>query len=131
MVLFKSKWADLIVEVGSISIDVFEMLYHEFVVSKVKKVNNDVVDISLLRYLCNILENALSKKQIIDGKINKKDIVINEYLILKPQANNDVTKAILNKIIEDLHNTGQILKLSKNTKLLHKIKSCIFSSNKK
>ncbi len=131
MVLFKSKWADLIVEVGSISIDVFEMLYHQYVSTKVIRINNDIIDVSLIRYLCNILENALSKKQIIDGKVDKKTVVINEYLLLKPQANNDATKIILNKIIEDLHNTKQIKKFSRNKKLLHNIKSFIFPSNKK
>ena len=129
--MFKKKWLDEIIEVGSLSIDVFELMYHQYVMTKVNKINNDVIDISLLRYLCNILENALSKKQIIDGKIDKKNIVITEYLVLKPQANSEANKVILNKIIEDLHNTSQILKLSKNTKLLHKIKSCIFSTNKK
>ncbi len=131
MTKFKSKWANLAVEVGSISLDIFEELYHEFVVSKVKKINQDQIDVSLLRALCNWLENAIDKKEIVDEKIDKKKVVLNEYLRLKPQANTEQFKKMLEQIIEDFHNTGQIVKLSKRNKLFHKIKSFLLSSSKK
>lgn len=131
MTKFKSKWADLVVEVGSITLDIFEELYHEFVLSKVKKVNNDVIDVSLLRALCNWLENAVDKKERVDDKIDKKKIVINEYIRLKPQANTDQYRQILERLVEDLHNTKQIIKLSTKNKLFYKIKSFLLSSGKK
>jgi hypothetical protein len=131
MVKFKAKWADLIQEVGSITLDIFEELFHEYASSKVKKVNSDIIDISLLRALCNWLENAVDKKEVVDEKIDKKKIVINEYLRLKPQANQEQYKQILDQLIEDLHNTKQIVKLSQRNKLFYKIKSFLVSSNKK
>ena len=129
---FKAKWAELAVDVGSISIDIFTELYHEFVLEQVKKVNqSDLVDISLLRALCNWLENSIDKKEVIDEKIDKKLIVLNEYCKLKPGANTEVTKLLLNKLIDDLHNSKQIVKLSSRSKLFYKIKSCLVKSTKK
>jgi hypothetical protein len=130
---FRSRWANLIQDAGSISIDIFVELYHEFVVERVKKVdqsNNNLVDVSLLRALCNWLENALDKKEVVDEKVNKKKIVLDEYIRLKPQCNNEQTKELLDKLIEDLHNSNQIQKVSKNTKLYHKIKSLVLSTKK-
>ncbi len=128
---FKSKWADLIVEVGAVSIDIFTELYHDYVVSHVKKVSADVIDVSLLRVLCNWLENAVDKKDVVDEKLDKKKIVIDEYIRLKPQANTPQYKEIIEKLIEDLHNTSQIIKLSKRNKLFYKMKSYVLSSSKK
>ncbi len=128
---FKSKWADLVVEVGAVSIDIFTELYHEFVVSHVKKVSPDVIDISLLRALCNWLENAIDKKEVVDEKLDKKKIVVDEYIRLKPQANTQQFKDIIEKLIEDLHNTGAIKKMSSRNKLFYKIKSFLLSSSKK
>ncbi len=131
MTKFKAKWANLVQEVGAITLDIFEELFHEYAVSKVKRVNQDIIDISLLRALCNWLENAVDKKEVVDEKIDKKKIVINEYLRLKPSANQEQYKQILENLIEDLHNTKQIVKLSTRNKLFYKIKSCIVSTDKK
>jgi hypothetical protein len=129
---FKSKWAELAVDVGSISIDIFTELYHEFVLEQVKKVNQtDLVDISLLRALCNWLENSIDKKEVIDEKVDKKKLVLDEYIRLKPGANTEDTKQLLNKLIEDLHNSSAIKKISQRQKLCHKIKSCLVKSTKK
>ncbi len=128
---FKSKWADLVVEVGAVSVDIFTELYHEFVVSHVKKVSPDVIDISLLRAMCNWLENAIDKKEVVDEKLDKKKIVIDEYLRIKPQANTPQFKEIIDKLIEDLHNSHQIVKMSSRNKLFYKIKSFLLASSKK
>jgi hypothetical protein len=128
---FKSKWADLVVEVGAVSVDIFTELYHEFVVSHVKKVSPDVIDISLLRAMCNWLENAIDKKEVVDEKLDKKKIVIDEYLRIKPQANTPQFKEIIDKLIEDLHNSRQIVKMSSRNKLFYKIKSFLLASSKK
>jgi hypothetical protein len=126
---FKSKWADLVVEVGAVSIDIFTELYHEFVVSHVKKVSPDVIDISLLRALCNWLENAIDKKDVVDEKLDKKKIVVDEYIRLKPQANTQQFKDIIEKLIDDLHNTQSIKKISKRRKMYHRVKSCFVSND--
>lgn len=129
--VFKIKYLDLIKEVGSISVDIFENMLHEYVVENIKKVSDNNIDISLLRWLCNVVENSIDKKHVIDEKINKKQIVLNEYVKLKPNANQQQFKDILEKMIEDLHNTKQIKKISQKNKLFHKIKSVVLSSTKK
>jgi hypothetical protein len=127
---FKSKWSNLIQEVGSVSIDIFEQLFHEYVVSRIKQTNNnEAVDVSLIRLLCNWLENSTNKKDIVDSKINKKQLVINEYIKLKPVANTPEYKIMVEKIIDDLHNTNQIKKVSSYFKTFYRLKSCI-SKNK-
>ena len=132
MVRFKSKWAEIAVsEIGQLSVDIFTELYHEFVVSHVKKVSPDTIDVSLLRALCNWLENAIDKKEVVDEKLDKKKIVVDEYLRLKPQANTPQFKEIVEKLIEDLHNTHQIVKMSSRNKLFYKIKSFLLTSSKK
>ena len=70
------------------------------------------IDPSLLRFLCNIVENSYNKKEVIDKKIDKKKVVLDVYLILKPQCNNVDDKNVLNNLIEDLHTSGQIGKVS-------------------
>lgn len=132
MVRFKAKWAEIAVsEIGQLSVDIFTELYHEFVVSHVKKVSEDAIDISLLRALCNWLENSIDKKEVVDEKLDKKKIVVDEYLRLKPQANSPQFKEIIEKLIEDLHNTKQIVKMSLRNKLFYKIKSFLLTSSKK
>ena len=73
----------------------------------------DKIDLSLLRFLCNVVENSYNKKDVVDSKVNKKQIVIDVYIILKPQCNNQDDKNILDKLIEDLHTSKQILKVSR------------------
>jgi len=127
---FKSKWADLVVEVGAVSVDIFSELFHEYVVSKHKNVNQQkVIDVSLIRWLCNTLENAVKKKEVVDEKIDKKKLVVDEYVKLKPTANTPQYKQIIEDVIEDLHNSGAIKKLSSQTKLFHRVKSCCVSNN--
>lgn len=128
VIKFKKKWLNEIVDVGSISIDLFVNMYHEYINENVKTSSNeDIIDISLLRYLCNILENSLEKSHVIDTKINKKQIVINEYCQIKPSANQPQTKEVIDKIVEDLHNTGQIKKMKLKTKLYYKFQKFLFS----
>jgi hypothetical protein len=127
---FKSKWADLVVEVGSIAVNTFEDLFHEYTLSKIKNPRPEkVIDISLIRWLANAVENALDKKDIVDGKINKKKLVIDEYIKLKPSASNPQFREILEDLIEDLHNTHQIKKIAQRTKLYHRVKSCCVSND--
>ena len=112
MAKFSESDAQLVKEVGAISIDVFKELFHEFVTQQIKGFDpNDPIDPSLLRKLCNYLECGLKKKHIVEGKVNKKQFVIDEYIRLKPSANTEANKKLLDKLIEDFHNTGQIRKI--------------------
>jgi hypothetical protein len=126
MVKFKDKYLDLIKEVGSVSVDIFQNLFHEYITEHIKNISQDEIDVSLLRWLCNVLENSIDKKYVVDEKINKKEIVLNEYFKLKPNARSH--EKLLDKIIEDLHNTGQIKRIKTRTKLYHKIKSALCTS---
>jgi hypothetical protein len=115
MVKFKQEAVEFVKEVGSISIDIFKANFTEYCQKTIKGIDQSFekkIDRSLLRLICNLLENSLDKKNIVDEKVNKKDLVIDIYLLFKPQANNAQDKIILNELIEDLHNTGQIKKVS-------------------
>ena len=127
--VFKKKWLSFVKDVGSISVDIFENMLHEYVASEIKQVSQSEIDPSLLRWLCNVVENSIEKKQVIDEKIDKKRLVLNEYYKLKPNSRQH--EQFLINIIEDLHNSNQIKKVSTKTKLYHKIKSMVFSSSKK
>lgn len=112
MVKFRKFQASLVKLSGSSSIDVLVGEIVSYVNEKIKLINQDKIDPSLLRFLCNLVENSYNKKNVIDGKIDKKKIVIDVYLILKPQANNNDERLMLDKLIEDFHSSGQILKIA-------------------
>ena len=112
MVKFRKFQASLVKLSGSSSIDVLVGEIVSYVQEKIKLINPDRIDPSLLRFLCNLVENSYSKKNAIDSKVDKKKIVIDVYIILKPQANNNDDKIMLNKLIEDFHSSGQILKIA-------------------
>jgi len=121
---FKRDFLPLVKEVGSVSVDIFETMFEEYVKEYVKHVSADAIDPSLLRLLCNILENSLEKRDIIDSKINKKSVVLNTYFKLKPnEVQTTENQELLSKLIEDAHNSGAIKKIKTKTKLLHRVKS--------
>ena len=99
----------------------------KYVNENIKKVSPDKIDPSLLRFLCNIVENSYSKKDIIDNKIDKKKVVINVYIILKPATNNSEDRIMLNKLIEDFHSSGQVLKVSRLRYYYKLLKNQLFS----
>lgn len=121
---FRRDFLPLVREMGSVSLDIFEDMLHEYVSEVVKRVSDEAIDPSLLRLLCNILENSLEKKDKIDSKINKKSIVLNEYFKLKPkEVNTPENVELLGKLIEDMDNSGAIKKIKTKTKLAHRLKS--------
>jgi hypothetical protein len=124
MVKFKASKSKLVKEVGSITVDIIADLFHEFVKEEIKEVKQDkTIDVSLLRLLSNKLENSLVKNgDVIDEKIDKKKLVLDEYIKLKPQANNPNDVITLETLLEDLHNTKQIKKVSKKRKFIKWIK---------
>ena len=113
MVKFNKFQASLVKLSCSSSVEVLIVEIVDFVKGNVSQISPDKIDPSLLRFLCNIVENSYNKKDVVDSKVNKKQIVIDVYIILKPQCNNQYDKNILDKLIEDLHTSKQILKVSR------------------
>ena len=112
MVKFNKFQASLVKLSGSSSVEVLIGEIVNFVKANVNKMGPEKIDPSLLRFLCNIVENSYNKKDVVDKKIDKKKVVLDVYLILKPQCNNVDDKNVLNSLIEDLHTSGQIGKVS-------------------
>ena len=127
MVKFSKFQASLVKLSGSSSIDVLIGEIVEFVKENIKKLSSDKIDPSLLRFICNVIENSYTKKDVIDNKIDKKKVVIDVYIILKPAANNVDDRRMLDKMIEDLHSSGGILKVSRLKYYYKQIKNQLFS----
>ena len=74
---------------------------------------------SFILYVCCLVEEAYSdKRNIENGKISKKDEVIktmNEFLKV---TLNDQDKKVITEIIEDLHSSRRIKRVSYATQLL-------------
>jgi len=108
---FRADKADLVKLSGDCSLDKFIADFHMFVCEHVKNLNQDTIDPSLVRTLRNWIENAFQKNTTADEKVDKKKIVIDEYMKLKPHANNPETIIMIEKLIEEFHNAGQIVKV--------------------
>ena len=74
MVKFSKFQASLVKLNGSSSVEVLIGEIVNFVNENIKKVSPDKIDPSLLRFLCNVIENSYNKKDIIDNKIDKKKL---------------------------------------------------------
>ena len=127
MVKFSKFQASLVKLNGSSSVEVLIGEIVKFVNENIKKVSPDKIDPSLLRFLCNLVENSYTKKDVIDNKIDKKKIVIDVYIILKPHANNVDDRLILDKMVEDFHSSKQILKVSRFRYYYKLLKNELFS----
>lgn len=112
MVKFKKFQASLVKLSGSVSIDALAGEIFQFVQDNIKSLNDERIDPSLLRFLCNVVENSHNKNNIVDGKIDKKKLVLDVYIKLKPQANSQDVKDTLSSLIEDYHTSGQIKKIT-------------------
>jgi hypothetical protein len=113
MVKFDKFQSSLVKLSGSSSVDALINEIVNYINQSIKKISADKIDPSLLRFICNIVENSYSKKSVADNKIDKKKIVIDVYIILKPSANSPDDRAMLDRLIEDFHSSGQILKVSR------------------
>ena len=127
MVKFSKFQASLVKLNGSSSVELLIGEIVNFVKENIKKVSPDKIDPSLLRFICNLIENSYNKKDILDNKIDKKKIVIDVYIILKPQANTAEDKILLEKMVEDFHSTKQILKVSRLRYYYKLLKGHMFS----
>ena len=74
-----------------------------------------------------MIENSYTKKDVIDNKIDKKKVVVDVYISLKPAANNVEDRVMLDKLIEDFHTSGQILKVSRLRYYYKVLKNRLFS----
>jgi hypothetical protein len=126
MVKFNNFQASLVKLSGSISIECLIAEIVAFVNTHIKKVSPDKIDLCLLRFICNIVENSYNKKDVVDKKIDKKQVVLDVYIALKPQCNNVEDKKTISNIIEDLHTSGQICKVSRVIYYYKLIKSHFF-----
>ncbi len=113
MVKFNKFQASLVKLSGSSSVEVLIGDIVSFVNENIKKISPDKIDPSLLRFICNIVENSYNKKDVVDKKIDKKKVVLDVYLVLKPQCNSPDDKIIINNLIEDFHTSEQIGKVSR------------------
>ena len=129
MVKFSKFQASLVKLNGSSSVELLIGEIVNFVKENIKKVSPDKIDPSLLRFICNLIENSYNKKDVLDNKIDKKKIVIDVYIILKPQANNAEDKVLLEKMVEDFHSTKQISKVSRFRYYYKLLKNELFSKN--
>jgi hypothetical protein len=127
MVKFSKFQASLVKLNGSSSIDVLIGEIVSFVKENIKKVSPDKIDPSLLRFICNVVENSYTKKDVIDNKVNKKKVVVDVYNILKPSANNEEDRVLLEKMVEDFHSSKQILKVSRFRYYYKLLKNELFS----
>lgn len=112
MVKFNKFQVSLVKLAGASSVEVLIAEVVAYVKENVIKVSPDKIDPSLLRFICNIVENSYNKKDVVDNKIDKKKVVLDVYLVLKPSCNNVEDKNIISNLIEDLHTSEQILKVS-------------------
>jgi hypothetical protein len=129
MVKFNKFQTSLVKLSGAISVDMLVSEIVAFVNDKIKKLSVDKIDPSLLRFICNVIENSYNKKDVSDSKIDKKKVALDVYLILKPQCNTPDDKILLNNLIEDYHSTKQISKIS-NLKYYWKLIKKNFISKK-
>ena len=127
MVKFSKFQASLVKLNGSSSVEGLIGEIVNFVNENIIKVSLDKTDPSLLRFLCNVIENSYNKKDIIDNKIDKKKVVLDVYMILKPHANNVDDRLILDKMVEDFHSSKQILKVSRLRYYYKILKNHLFS----
>lgn len=126
---FKPKLVELVKEVGSFAIDSFVCELDKFCDEHIPlKPNSSKTDVSLLRFIANVVENSYVKKEAIDSKINKKSIVVDEYMRMKQRMGVHISadeKKIIEDLVEDLHSTGQIKKVSSLKYFLKKVKSLL------
>lgn len=116
---FKASRLELIKPLGNLAVSVFEESFKDFCMSHVntKYPNGSKYDLSLLKYLCNILENSYDKKDkdVASQKLDKKKVVIDCYFAIKNKmgiALADSDREVIGNMIEELHNTKQIKRTS-------------------
>ena len=127
MVKFDKFQSSLVKLSGSLSVDALIDEIVSYIRQSIKNVSAAKIDPSLLRFICNVVENSYSKKSVEQNKIDKKKIAIDVYCILKPIANSADDRAMLDSLIEDFHTSGQILKVSRLKYYYKLVKNQLFA----
>lgn len=111
---FKKELAELVKVKGSANLIEIQNEFHAFAVKTFGELINpqERVDYSLIRVLCNWVENGIEyNSPASDSKVSKRDIVLEEYAKLKGGIDEN-EKKLIEKYIEDLHNHNDIKKVS-------------------
>lgn len=94
----------------------------------IKSVYDGIADKSTLKYLpsfilfvCCVVEECYSKKSVHQSKISKKDEVIQHIFAFLEQRPNENDNIIISAIIEDLHSSGRIKRVSLVQKIVFTI----------
>ena len=127
MVKFDKFQSSIVKLSGSSSVDALIDEIVSYIRQSIKNVSAAKIDPSLLRFICNVVENSYSKKSVEQNKIDKKKIAIDVYIILKPSANSADDRAMLDRLIEDFHTSGQILKVSRLKYYYKLVKNQLFA----
>lgn len=115
-------------KVGQNLIDAFIQDFQNYCDEELKIKNTSKFDLALLEQLCNIIENAYVKKDAVDEKLDKKNVVIDEYIRLKSTLNlqfNAEDKKQLGEMIEHLHSQGYIKVIPMLKYIAYKFKTVI------
>ena len=86
---------------------------------------------SLIEYIGRLIEGEFQKKKTSDGKVNKRDVLIEilEKLVGNQMSQQD--KDVIYPIIEHLHSCGRFKLISNSRIIKHSFLSCITGSNEK
>lgn len=118
MVKFRTGSAQLVKLSGSVAIEALASALVDFVKGDVLKsgaqfsAGGDKVDISLVRYICCLIETVVVKKSKTDEKINKRDVALRVYEALAGHQLNDQQRSFFFDVVEDMHSSGTIKPVS-------------------
>lgn len=100
----------------------------------VKSVYDGIADKSNLKYLpsfilfvCCCVEECYSKRSIHQSKINKKQEVLEHIATFLKASLTEQDKTIINAIIEDLHSSKRIKRVSMVSKIIFHIGNFFFT----
>jgi len=99
---------------GSIAIEAFTQQIIQFVKSDVIKkdgmasLQRSDIDVSLVRYICCLVETVVCRKSKTDSKVDKREIVTKVYESLQDTPLDVQKKEALNALIDNLHSMGGI-----------------------
>lgn len=118
MVKFRSSSAQLVKLSGSVAIEALASSLVDFVKTDILKsgssfsVQGDRVDISLVRYICCLIETVVEKKSKTDEKVNKRDVALRVYEALAGHQLNEQQRQFFYDTIEDMHSSNAIKPVS-------------------
>jgi len=87
-----------------------------------------VCEPSLIEYIGRLIEGEFQKKKVVDGKINKRNVLLE---ILEKLINTTLTvqeKDIIYAIVEHLHSTGRFKLVSNSRVVKNVLSSFLYSS---